>query len=378
MKSPSLGAGDLGFVTPNGGRTGGSWIHLEEDRSARVVRIASRLKSDAPDAHPARSIVVALSRDASDGIRLLERLRLVLAVVWLTSTSVLATVLVWSIRSGVAPLRQLGEEIGRLDASRLGPPLDARGDVPDEVRPVVEALNAMLARLAASFSRERALVANVAHELRTPLAGLRTTLEVALMNPGGGHGDFERCLAITGDMQSMVENLLMLARLDAGQTHMRSDVISLDELVRDGWVVWRSRAAERGLSVTWELKPVLVQGDRDLLRIVLRNLYANAIAHCNDGGFARVTLRSTGQWAELEVANSGSLLGPECASAVFERFWRGDAARSGDGAHCGLGLPICREIVTHLAGTIDVRCEVGGEFAVTILLPAHTAVEAAS
>jgi signal transduction histidine kinase len=302
----------------------------------------------------------------------LERLRLVLAGVWLASGLVLAAILTWATRRGLAPLVELARTIGALDETGLSRSVALQGPVPAEVEPLVGSLREMLARLAAAFARERTLVSNVAHELRTPLAGLRTTLEVALMAPdppAGTREEFARCLAMVTAMQTMVENLLALARLESGQSPVRQRPLDLDGLLRECWRPFEAAASERGLAVSWDLAQAAALGDEEKLRIVFRNLFANATTYADTGGSVRVQSAIAGDRVLVRIANSGCALAPEQAELVFDRFWRADASRSGEGAHCGLGMPLARQIVELLGGAIAVRCEREEEFVVEMLLP---------
>ncbi len=368
------GSPDLEFEPPASNKPHHSWAQLAGGRRARVVRLAADLPPDeeSPPAAAPFAVVVALGRDASGVLRALARLRFVLAGAWLVSGLVLAAILTWATRRGLAPLVELAQKIGALDETGLAQSVALRGPVPMEVEPLVGSLRAMLARLAAAFTRERTLVSNVAHELRTPLAGLRTTLEVALLVPGrpaDTREDYTRCLSMVTDMQTMVENLLELARIESGQSPVRLRPADVGGLLRECWQPFEPVASERGLSVSWDLAGAAALGDEEKLRIAFRNLFANATTYADPGGCVRVETRIAGNRLLARIANSGCPLSPEQAELVFDRFWRDDASRSGDGAHCGLGMPLARQIVELLGGTIAVRCERGGEFVVEILLP---------
>ena len=380
-KSASLGSIDLPAAGPRRGggdapsaerrrKRHGWWLDLPGDRRARVVRVFVHAEG-AADARP--EVVVAMGREAGDVIHVLGRLRVVLLGVWLASEAVLALVLVWSTRRGLAPLRKLAEAAGATDERTLARPFAADVPTPTEIAPVVKALDDMLARLGAAFARERTLVSNVAHELRTPLAGLRTTLDVALLQPeleDAARQDFARCLAIVVEMQGMVDNLLALARFESGQTAVERRPFALDDLARECWAPFAARAAERELAVARRLEDASALGDAEKLRIVLRNLFANAVEHCDARGSIEIETGAAGRRTTLRVANSGCAIAPEEAALVFDRFWRGDAARSGGGAHCGLGLSLSREIVQRVGGSIEARVEQGGRFVVELSLPA--------
>src|SRR5262249_29966560 len=147
-----------------------------------------------------------------------------------------------------------------------------------ELAAPVRTLNELLARLDASFAREREFTANVSHELRTPLAGLRTLLEVSARAPRPD--DLAAALAIVVQMCNVVENLLMLARVDAGQLEILRGRVALRGLVEDCWRPHAALAAERGLALR-NLVPddAIAITDRDKLRVVLGNLLSNAVEY---------------------------------------------------------------------------------------------------
>jgi signal transduction histidine kinase len=235
-----------------------------------------------------------------------------------------------------------------------------------ELAVVTNRLDELLSRLGAAFARERDLTAEVAHELRTPLAGLRATIELALdrERPADRYRSaLEQSLAITRETERLVESLLSLARLDAGQTGLHATPLDLDQLVRDGLDKVTARARERNLTVVTELQPVTLTSDRAKLAVVIANLLDNATTYADDGGEIRVTLADD----TLRVSNTGCTLSPDQVGRVFERFWRADASRSPEG-HSGIGMPLTQKLVELLGGTIAVEAR-DGRFIATVRLP---------
>ncbi len=318
-------------------------------------------------------VTLAIARDTRDVDRTLARLRWLLIGVCAIATLVSAAILAWIVKAGLRPVEKLAGQIGRVEEDDLSARV-AVEDAPKELLPVVERLNDLLARLEAAFGREKAFSADVAHELRTPLAGLRATLEVVL----SGARDlalFEEglrdSLAITCQMHAMVENLLALARCEAGRLEVSRDSVRLDELLDECWRPLEELAIERQLRVERRVEPSCVlDTDRDKLRLILQNILGNAITYADRRGTIRIEARPANGGARLSVANSGSRLSGEEASHVFERFWRGDPARGDVGVHCGLGLTLCERLVGVLGGSIAVTSAAGGELAVTVDLPA--------
>jgi len=252
------------------------------------------------------------------------------------------TVLVVSVvvRRGLQPLAQLAERAGMIDAAslQLRFPME---QLPAELLPIAGRLNELLARLEAAFERERQFSADVAHELRTPIAELRSLTEVALRWPDDAAATkrtLQEALAIALQMESVVTRLLALARCEAGQMAVRREPVAVAALVAELWEPLAEPARQKNLIVTigvpaeaqWEADPALLRG-------ILANLLANAVEYCPAGG--SVEVRFDGN--ELRVANATDNLSESDLPHLFARFWRKDPARS-SGTHCGLGLALAR------------------------------------
>lgn len=268
------------------------------------------------------------------------------------------------------PLRSLGEAI----ATRVpgeGGPLAVPG-LPAELLPVQARLDELLARVAQVLERERQTTANIAHELRTPLAGLRARLELALLRPeepGRLAGACRQGLASLTLMQGLVDNLLLLARLEAGQAALHREAVELADVVAAAWSLHQPAAEERGLGLERDLEPALaLTTDVGRLRAVLSNLLANAVAYADAGSAIRLEAAEHGTRLVLRLANQGSTIRPEEAERVFEPFWRADRARTVERGHCGLGLPLARRLALSLGGTLRVEVE-GGRFIACLDLP---------
>jgi signal transduction histidine kinase len=246
------------------------------------------------------------------------------------------------------------------------------GRMPRELAPVVERLNDLLRRLADAFQRERTFTADAAHELRTPLAGLRSTLEVALSRPRESAEYREamtECLAIVRRTDALVTSLLTLARLEGGQGPAHAEPIALAEAVRDALHPLEVRVAARRLAVNAQVAEDLrVAADRATLGTVLTALLENAAEYANEGGRIDIGAERTGRSVTLRVANTGCHLSDDDVSHVFERFWRGDTSRTDTGVHCGLGLAIVRRAAWSLGGTATASAS-GDVFTIRIALP---------
>jgi len=338
---------------------------LPDGRRARRVTYWFAPRQDGPQ-DPVRPAAIVLARPTTavdDEVARLERILIEVGGIATLACVALLAGIVWL---GLRPARAVAGEIAALRADNLSARVSAAG-APAELVPIVDRLNELLGKLEVAFTRERELTAEIAHELRTPLAGLRATIEVAL--------DRERtadryrtalgeCLAICASTERTVQALLTLARLDAGRVAARRERVVLDELVRDtidGPL--HARAEERALAIATELAPVTTMTDREQLRVVIHNLLDNAISYADQGGTVRVSLQ---RGPVIRVANTGCTLRPDQVAHVFERFWRSDAARTA-GVHAGLGLALCRKLVELLGGRITAAVE-DGQFVATVVL----------
>lgn len=338
-------------------------VTLGDGRRARQIthRFLPRLEPDeAPRPRP--EVVLALARATGEVDASVARVATVLAGAGVLGIVLALAILAVAIRIGLAPLRALAVGIAMADLTTR---LDVAG-APAELRTVVARLNELLARLARAFERERALTAELAHELRTPLAGIRATIEVALDRDRPAEryrAALADVLAIAADTERVVEAMLALARLDAGAARARSAPIDVDELVRGLTGPAAVRGQARDVAVVARLVPVTISSDAEMLRVVVGNLLDNAVTYVEDGGVVEVVLETD----RLVVRNTGCTLAPAQAERVFERFWRGDQARPA-GVHAGLGLAVCKQLLELLGGEIAVAIE-RGQFVATVRLP---------
>ncbi|HEX3728968.1 MAG TPA: ATP-binding protein [Opitutaceae bacterium] len=259
--------------------------------------------------------------------------------------ALLLAAILWGVprilRRGLRPLDQLGEAVGAIGPETLGARL-AEARLPDELRPIAARLNEFLGRLERSFERERRFSSDLAHELRTPIAELRTAAECGLKWPEARDPAHDReVLAIAQHMELLVNQLLALARGEQGEIAIRRADLSLEACVAEAWAPFAPRAAERNLRARIELRPAPIAADPTLLRSLLHNLFDNAVDYTPEGGEVRISIETGAGPARLLVANSVEGLGPADVDRLFDRFWRKEAARS-DQRHLGLGLPLSR------------------------------------
>jgi len=357
-RSPSLQGHDLPRPAPHGSQIVFSALTLPDGRPGRAagLRQPLRIEEAGPGAarQSARYVTVAVAQGTEKLRAALDSVRRWLAL-WVGITMLAAALaVVLSVSRGLRAARDVAARVAHIDAAKPGPFLPT-ARLPDELAPLVDKVNELLGRIQGSFARERRFTADVSHELRTPLAALRTMIEVALRRtraPDEYAAAIEEMGDVVGQMQALCENLLALARLDGGAVPVRPEPVALRQLVDDCWRPFQAVAQERGLTFANQLDPAAtVTTDRDHLRIIVSNLLSNAASYTAGGG--SIVARA-GATTFLQVDDSGPEIPADVLPHVFERFVRGDAARS-PGVHCGIGLALVRGLGDILRLTISVE-----------------------
>ncbi len=319
-----------------------------------------------------QALTMVVARDAGDlygQLRFLRWLLLIASAAVIALSFLTAAVIV---RQGLLPLNSIAAEIATIKEDNLTARITAE-HVPAEVVQIKNRLNELLSRLQASFNRERQFNADVAHELRTPLAGLRSTIEVTLTHTRDEDeykSALSDCHAIVENMQTMVNNLLTLAKLDTQQIRFHTEQIQLAELVNSCWRPFSDKALKRKISFHNNIEPeITCESDRRNLSIVLSNILDNAVEYADEGGQIRTTARRTDDSVEVAASNTGCQLTGEQVSQIFDCFWRGDLSRSETGTHCGLGLALVQRLIKALGGHATAKLQPGGIFILRLIFP---------
>jgi heavy metal sensor kinase len=282
----------------------------------------------------------------------------------------------WLAGRATRPLGTILRTTARLRPDRLVERLPLRGSG-DELDRLSATINGLLDRLADHLARQRDFVANAAHELRSPLAAMRTSLEVALEHDRSPE-EYRELLAdvveeCTG-LGKLVNQLLLLAEGDAGLLQAGGGSARLDRLAARSVEMFQGIAEQRGVELHADaLAPAAVRGNEAHLRQVVHNLIDNALKFTPPGGrvLVAVSTRAAAGQAVLRVSDAGSGIAPEDLPHVFERFYRADKARCREQptGGTGLGLSICQAIVTACGGHLAVESKLGHGTAVTAVLP---------
>jgi heavy metal sensor kinase len=274
------------------------------------------------------------------------------------------------------PISQIIATTAHLQPSNLKERLPIRG-TGDEIDQLSQTINGMLDRLASYLNQNRDFVANAAHELRSPLAAIRTSVEVGL-NRSRTPEEYAVILSDVMEeisrLAGLVNRLLILAEGDAGRVAGKDQFTRLDKIVRESADMFDAVAELNGVRLTLgELASAIVPGDETYLRQVVRNLIDNAIKYNRSPGEVVVHLRvdSARKQALLIVKDSGIGIDKEVLPRIFERFYRADKARTREKerAGYGLGLSICRTVIQALHGEITVDSDAGRGSTFTVRLP---------
>jgi signal transduction histidine kinase len=242
----------------------------------------------------------------------------------------------------------------------------------DELKQLADTFDAMLARLDAAFAAQRQFTADASHELRNPLAIIRTNVDVALADPRADPDDLRQTLIVVkraGDrMARLVDDLLALARRQ--EPTLEHELVDLGVAVTEASDDFVVPAAARNIVLDRAIAPgVVVTGDRDALKRAVANLLENAVRLAPAGSRIRLATGSEGDRAWIAVADEGPGISPEDQPHVFDRFWRADKARSRADGGTGLGLAIVRQIAESHGGHIRLQSKVGLGSSFVIWLP---------
>lgn len=309
------------------------------------------------DLHP-EVLVVAAAMDRGPIDRALAALLTALCVVGAAIALAAGVLVSVGVRWGLAPLERLSRQLGQFGGSVMSGRLEAAA-APHELLPVYRELNSMLGRMEQTLERERLFIDAAAHELRTPLAELRTIAEVALKwpDPEGAVAALKEATAIGREMERLVESLLLISRGHAAARHGGANETPLASIVEECLKHAEPTICERRLSVTVDLEGLRsVQGmpaSNGAVEIILRNLIDNAVQYTPFDG--RIAIRSNGAangapW--LVVENGPVQLEERDVPRLFEPFWRRDESRT-DRRHAGLGLAVVQQI----ARAVGLRVE---------------------
>ncbi len=255
------------------------------------------------------------------------------------------------------PLRELEKEVQFISAQNLVP---VKVPSIQEIASVAHALNRLIKNLKEAFERERRFTADVAHELRTPIAEMRSLAEVALKWPNGRidqeRKNYTDILASAKHMQNIVTTLLTLARCDAGALKFQKQEVHLETIINSTWQQFENKAVEKRLAINSNVpSEISISTDKELFETILANLFSNAVEYTPEGGKIewKASLKDTE--FSFSISNTTKELMEEDLPHLFERFWQKEEARGHADTHGGLGLALVSSLATILGFTINAH-----------------------
>jgi heavy metal sensor kinase len=282
----------------------------------------------------------------------------------------------WVASRAIRPIEAISATAVKIAAGDLAQRISA-GDTDSELGRLAAVLNSTFARLEAAFAQQKQFTSDAAHELRTPLTVMLTQTQTTLhreRNAAEYRATVEACQRAAQRMRRLMESLLELARLDAGQETMQRASFDLSRTVQDCMEMMTPLAEARGLKIQCALPPLPCLGDAGRLSQVITNLLSNAIEYNHEGGEIRISGEPQDGTIIVRVNNTGPGIAAADLPRIFERFYRADQSRTGSGAHTGLGLAISRAIVEAHGGTIEAACDPSAGTTFTLRLPANPSV----
>ena len=333
-------------------------INTQPVRSVTTIDTASgrwRVLSR-PDTMNGEPFTLVVARSLTDLAREQQQLRETMLVVVPLALLLAGAGGWWLASIGLRPVTQMARRAGAI-------PLDGLEDLgaaprDDELGQLARAFNGLVARLRGAVETQRQFMADASHELRTPVSIIRTAADVALSRDQRDEADYRDALATTGAqarrLGRLVDDMLVLARADAGAYPLRSVTLYLDDVIDECRRAVQLLATARGVMVTTHgPSDVSIRGDEELLRRLIMNLMQNAIQHSPSGGLVSVDIAPNGSRVYVRVADTGAGIAEADRSRVFERFVQLDPSRRAEGT--GLGLPIAKWIAEIHHGSLSVE-----------------------
>jgi len=326
---------------------------------AQLIEVHHVYPEEGPDRPQAAHVQVVIARGREELVAAERRVLVATASTFLALIGLIAVFSWLSVERGLEPAKRLAATLDAIEVEHLPARLEV-GELPEELAPVAAKTDLLIHRVQAALERERRTTANIAHELRTPLSELLTVSEVALRDgrdPQGGRRALTTVRDVAARMGRSVATLLELARLEIGAVRVQTASVDLAELVAGVTGPLASTAAARGIAIEDSLPAgELVEGDRDVLRIVVSNLFGNAVHYAAPATVVRCRFERSAQGWRLTIENRTDDLEHADLRSLTEPFWRKDGART-DREHSGLGLALSRALAEKSGCTLSFELE---------------------
>ncbi|HVP54926.1 MAG TPA: ATP-binding protein [Candidatus Eisenbacteria bacterium] len=316
---------------------------------------------------------------ASPATPVMQRVSEVLLYIAIGSIALLAIsggFAIWALRRSLRPLSELADSARTISPSNweLNLPEEARDTL--ELEPLTQAMTSMLDGLHRAFTQQREFLADAAHELKTPVAILKSTLQSLLQRPRTPeeyHAGLEEALNDMGRLEKLLHSMLRLARAEQWASgNLRRDLAPVDVAMTCQLAIERlqSVAHQRGVKIDFTANGAMrLRADPDDLALVWSNLLENAIRISPKGGTVQISMRTKNGLGYVEVADKGPGIAPSEVPHIFERFHRGDSSRARDTGGYGLGLAISKALIEAYGGTIEPHSRLGEGTRMVVSLP---------
>ena len=317
-----------------------------------------------------RSYTIQVAQDRSEDERFRARFGALLLVTLAIGTLAFAAIATTVVRRGLSPLRQMTRLVGRVSSAHLNERLATTG-WPPELQPLAIAFDDMLVRLEDSFTRLSQFSADLAHELRTPIANLLGEAQVGLSRarqPQEYREIIESSVAECERLAGIIDNLLFLARAEAARQQIDRSIFDARPAIEKIAAYYQPVAEDRQIGIRC-LGQGQVFADPVLFDRALNNLVENALRFAPDRTEITIALEATDTDAQVSVKDSGQGISPEHLPRVVDRFYRVDPSRSPAGS--GLGLALVKSILDLHGGSIEIQSAVGRGTKVTLSFPNH-------
>jgi len=321
--------------------------------------------------------LIVVGRDVAP---MLDGLNRFLLPIVLSGFGVLAAGLIggwWLSGRAIEPLNRISETAAEINANQLTRRIDT-ATMDSELERLGIILNSMLQRLETSFVQQSRFVADASHELRTPISVLQMHCELALSRDRTSleyQNTIATCGRATERMRSLTEDLLTLARADAGQLIVRKEPIDLAGIVAESISLLRPLADERKVTIVYDNTTAICVGDANHLSRLVNNVLGNAILYNRPSGQVVLEIAADGTFTTLTIRDTGIGMSEEVLNHLFERFYRANEARSRETGGSGLGLSICKSIAIALDGKLVITSKQNVGTTAVLRLPSATTSE---
>lgn len=364
-----------GLQVPPGGRR--YWYFRQAGVPYRAIRLEQLPILDREADLPLVKLNVVY---AAPMVRLKQQVRdtgVSIAIASLLLLAVTGLLSYWGIRRGLWPLEELAAQASQISANHWKLKIPAEAEQTSELRPLTDSMTTMLARLERSFTQQREFLGNAAHELKTPVAVLKSTMQSLLHRPRSTdeyRQGVEQSLEDLERLEVLLQWMLRLARAEQwAQGTLRRDlpVINVANTCEEAIERIRPLAESRNTSLHLAANgAVAFRADPEDLQLVWLNLLENAVRYSPEGASVEVTVsQNNGSPARVSFQDHGMGIAKADLPHIFERFYRGDPSRARTTGGFGLGLAIAKAVVEAYGGSIAVESEVGAGTRMTVELP---------